>query len=429
MIERLDHIVFFELDIDLNTFRTLDDFRGQDGHIDQKDLKKNFEKMMRLNSVSDKNIQKSLNSLENCLRVNNIAGIEHLLTENLIEYVDNLYNRKLKIKIRSYFKNTLGEKEIDLTTIEDKKFDNPDFIEACKMSKNPSYNKQQIQRLLLDYLTGQYDQSDKLQQYNTEKNKNWLKDNLTPAQQQIWLAKNRKVIERNTNHDEKNSEVTLQENKEIRIKNHIEVAIKKIQEINTLGYHFQTDFTDKGELKKYYNTVLKKEKESIKSKEVGVILYADLKFQIDAIVELDKNVTGGEKREISRVIIEKELDPLKCLMMGNWVDGSCMSFYSSVGNYYSAISNTIDANKGVYYIRDERGTLLGRCLITLGNDGKISRYKMYYSGNVSAPIDTYFDKYTANLAQKMDMELNGAENEVEEIECDAWYKDGIKTVV
>ncbi len=73
LIERLDHIVFFELDIDLNTFRTLDDFRGQDGHIDQKDLKKNFEKMMRLNSVSDKNIQKSLNSLENCLRVNNIA--------------------------------------------------------------------------------------------------------------------------------------------------------------------------------------------------------------------------------------------------------------------------------------------------------------------------------------------------------------------
>ncbi len=54
---------------------------------------------------------------------------------------------------------------------------------------------------------------------------------------------------------------------------------------------------------------------------------------------------------------------------------------------------------------------------------------MYYSGNVSAPIDTYFDKYTANLAQKMGMELNGAENNVEEIECDAWYKDGIKTVV
>ena len=72
MMERLDHIAFFELNIDLDTFRTLDDFQDQDGNIQKQDLKKNFEKVMRLNSVSEENIQKSLNSLENCIRVNNI---------------------------------------------------------------------------------------------------------------------------------------------------------------------------------------------------------------------------------------------------------------------------------------------------------------------------------------------------------------------
>lgn len=54
---------------------------------------------------------------------------------------------------------------------------------------------------------------------------------------------------------------------------------------------------------------------------------------------------------------------------------------------------------------------------------------MYYSGDVSAPIDRYFDQYTANLAEKMGMELNGDENNVERIESDEWYKDGVKIVI
>lgn len=55
------------------------------------------------------------------------------------------------------------------------------------MSKEPIYNKKEIHKLLFGYLTGQYDQSNNLHQYNTEKNKNWLKSHLTPEQQQIWL--------------------------------------------------------------------------------------------------------------------------------------------------------------------------------------------------------------------------------------------------
>ena len=69
-------------------------------------------------------------------------------------------------------------------------------------------------------------------------------------------------------------------------------------------------------------------------------------------------------------------------MMWNWVDWSCLSFYNSIWNYYSSISNTIDVNKWVFYIKDEEWTILWRCLITIWNDKKLSRYSMYYSWKV-----------------------------------------------
>jgi hypothetical protein len=115
-------------------------------------------------------------------------------------------------------------------------------------------------------------------------------------------------------------------------------------------------------------------------------------------------------------------------MMWNWVDGSCLSFYSSVWNYYSAISNAIDVNKWVYYIKDEKWNILWRCLITIWNDGKLSRYRMYYNWNVWAPIDDLFDEYVKELWDKLWLEVNWEESEVQNIECDHWYKDGIKNV-
>ncbi|MCA9378638.1 hypothetical protein KC711_07310 [Candidatus Peregrinibacteria bacterium] len=86
---------------------------------------------------------------------------------------------------------------------------------------------------------------------------------------------------------------------------------------------------------------MKKEEFKIKEKDTDN-LFEDLNFQINSIQE---QFTTKKSKKVSKVVIERELDPLNCLMMGNWVDGSCLSFYSSVGNYYSAISNTIDVNK------------------------------------------------------------------------------------
>ena len=45
-----------------------------------------------------------------------------------------------------------GRQGIDFNSIDDTKFDNPNFIEAYKMSVSPKYNKNQINQLLLNYL-------------------------------------------------------------------------------------------------------------------------------------------------------------------------------------------------------------------------------------------------------------------------------------
>ena len=46
----------------------------------------------------------------------------------------------------------------------------------------------------------------------------------------------------------------------------------------------------------------------------------------------------------------------------------------------------------------------------------------------NAPIDKYFDEYTKELAKKLWLELNWEENEVQDIDCDYCYKDGIKKI-
>jgi len=58
-------------------------------------------------------------------------------------------------------------------------------------------------------------------------------------------------------------------------------------------------------------------------------------------------------------------------------------------------------NKGVYYIRDVDGNVLGRCLLTIGSDKKLTRYKMYYAQNTRVDIDSLFSDYTRELGEKL----------------------------
>ena len=497
LIQRLSDINFFWLNINLDDFKTLDDFKNEKWEIDYVWLKKNYQKILEINENKsnetkdkinedknenkvdeeinenkvneeinkekideeinknevnekkkrDKKISKKLNNFDNFVKTKNIDWLENLLMDNLILYFNNTYHKKIKIKIISDIKKVLGNKNIDINTIDDEKIDNPLFIEAYKLSINPSYNKTQINKLLLDYLTWKFDNINDLNQYNTLKNKYWISKNLTKNQQRIWLEKNTKeiVLEKLKVEEIRADKLEVEEikadkleveeikadtvdNTVSRINNHIEIAIKKIEELNKYWFDFQTEFTDKWDLKKYFNLEIKKKKEEINNKIWNLNLFEDLKLQIDSILELEKQNSNQKSKKSNKIIIEKELDPLKTLMMWNWVDWSCLSFYSSIWNYYSAISNTIDVNKWVFYIKNEEWILLWRCLITIWNDKKLSRYKMYYSWNVDAPIDKYFDEFIIELADKMKLELNWDENKVKLIESEQWYKDWIKTI-
>lgn len=427
MMEKMNFIQEFGLDIDISKFKTLDDFLDKNWNIKREELRENFEKILKINNENKQT--KLLNQFDNFLYWENIKGLEKLLMDNLIKYFDYFYHKKIKIKVISSIKANLWDQNIDFEAIDNAKLDREEFIEAYKMSLNPRYNKRQINKLLFDYLTWKFDNLEDLNQYKTPSNIDWLDKNLTREQQEIWLSKNRKEITlEDENNEWENRKQNLNTNTESRINNHIEIAIKKIEELNEFWFEFETNFENKWELKKYFYTVIKKQKEEIKSKIGESNLYEDLKLQINAISKLETQNLSQNAKKSSSIIIEKELDPINSLMMWNWVDDSCLDFYDSVWNYYSSISNTIDVNKWVYYIKNENWNLLGRCLITIWSDKKLSRYKMYYSGKVDDPIDEYFDEYTKDLAKRLWLEINWDQDNVRNIESDYWYKDGTKKI-
>ena len=114
--------------------------------------------------------------------------------------------------------------------------------------------------------------------------------------------------------------------------------------------------------------------------------------------------------------------------MWNWVQWSCLSFYSKIWNYWSAISNAVDVNKWVYYIEDENGILLARVLLAIDNDNKLMRFKMYFAKTVEANLNKYFNMYYIELAEKIWLKINWSQNKVENIESEKWYKDGTVSI-
>ena len=65
----------------------------------------------------------------------------------------------------------------------------------------------------------------------------------------VWLSRNTKEIVIN---QEKNKEEETQSNIDSRINHHIEVSIRKIEEINNFWFNFQTKFENKWEFKKIF---------------------------------------------------------------------------------------------------------------------------------------------------------------------------------
>lgn len=421
LFDAYKNIQYFQLDI------KIDNLNSKDLEFNQDTIKADFIKILDKNCILNKKDEsfknEKIKEFDDYINSNNEKWIEKLLMENLVIYFNWIYHEKLKLKISDELKSNLlkDNKEIDLEKIDSEKLERPEFLEAYKMAKNPKYNKEQINHLLIEYLHWDFDKLDELNQYKTEKNQDWLKKNLSQEQSEIWLSKNTKVIDLWEYNLDKERIFELNEIKE-KSSNHFKKALKYIDELNKIWFNFDK-INDLNLFLTYYKEKIKTKKEEIISKNPD--LYKHINDEIKILKKL-KDL----KKEVSlnKIIIERELDPLKSLMMWNWVDWSLLSYNSKGWNYYSAISNTIDANKWVYYIKDEKWNIIWRCLVAIWEDKKISRYKMYYNWKISSRIDNFFSVYVRNLAKDMKLDYNWDPNKVINIESDFWYIDTTKII-
>ena len=219
-----------------------------------------------------------------------------------------------------------------------------------------------------------------------------------------------------------------QDNIPSRIKNHFYIWINKIDELNkTCNLSFENNFEKPWRFIEYVNQVIKKESKKIKKIgwEAGENIYRDLMLQVSSIEGL---LRDKSTKVIKKLTIEKEYDPLKIMMMWNWVTGSCLDYYNNIWNYWSSISNTIDINKGVFYLKDENRIIIWRVLVAIDNNGKLVRFPMYYNGNISIDLDMYFNEYLKKLAKIWWFWLNGDAKKVENIESEEWYIDPVTPI-
>lgn len=154
-------------------------------------------------------------------------------------------------------------------------------------------------------------------------------------------------------------------------------------------------------------------------------IFANIELQVRSIQEL---FHSQKAKNITSITLYRETNPMRVLMMGNWVDGSCLSFYSSVGNFWSTAINALNINKSVFYFEDQNGNIIGRVLVAIDNNWNLLRFHMYKKGNISINLDQYFDPYIRDIVQKSSMWMNGDVELVDLLNGEKWYKDPVYVI-
>ena len=110
--------------------------------------------------------------------------------------------------------------------------------------------------------------------------------------------------------------------------------------------------------------------------------------------------------------------------MWNRVDWSCFNYYSAGSNFSYTVANTVDANKWVFFIRDEKWSLLWRVCITIWINKKLVKYKIYKTWLwENLELDYIFAEYLAILSKKMKMMISSKKVPTDTIECKKSYFD------
>ena len=126
--------------------------------------------------------------------------------------------------------------------------------------------------------------------------------------------------------------------------------------------------------------------------------------------------TGSNGRD---VVLTFEDDPLEIFQMG-WHFSTCLS--PGDFNFFSVFSNAADINKHVVYARDERGRVVGRCLLALTEDGNLLTFEPYCHDS-----DLELGKMIGQLAATLALRMNRVLVPRGKVPClvaPDWYDDG-----
>ena len=126
--------------------------------------------------------------------------------------------------------------------------------------------------------------------------------------------------------------------------------------------------------------------------------------------------------------VEAEKDLLKILQMGNYFD-SCLSVDQMNG--FSTVSNAVEINKHVLWIKNNKGRIVGRKLIVLNQFGELYGYNSYGAGLGSNNENPWFkiilDLYCQIFIKECGGELQNKRREDEKLILFLeWYDDGIE---
>lgn len=119
------------------------------------------------------------------------------------------------------------------------------------------------------------------------------------------------------------------------------------------------------------------------------------------------------------VAIDFARDRRDILLMGYHFN-TCLS--PQAFNFFSAVTNAVDINKRVLYARDMRGSVVGRCLLAIGDRGSIVAFNPYCHDS-EFPFSQHVKMICSELARSMKTVVSD-NDPVSALVGDGWYDDG-----
>lgn len=109
--------------------------------------------------------------------------------------------------------------------------------------------------------------------------------------------------------------------------------------------------------------------------------------------------------------------PRESIDMGNYFQ-TCLE--TDDFNGWAAVTNAVDVNKQVIYAENEDGSVVGRMLTALNEDGSLSTFSPYAH---TPGVGRYLMEYAEAYADHLDIDVEPFNRNVETTMADDWYED------